>query len=73
MGAMGVLSNAGYRAPMDRLAGATRRVLETLGSSAWRERAASLAMGRLKSLRAQKGSSSGCACKCAHAVHHRLP
>ena len=66
MGATGELSKLGYRGPSDAvLAGVTLRALDIVGSSAWRERAASLAMGRLKLVCAQDGSSSaaGCACR----------
>ncbi len=58
---------------MEKAAGATLRELETVGSSAWRVRAASLAMGRLKSLRAHEGTSSGADCDCnGSAAHHEV-
>ncbi len=56
---------------MEKAAGATLRELEAVGSSAWRVRAASLAMGRLKSLRAHEGTSSGAGGACnGQAAHH---
>ena len=57
---------------MEKLAGATLREVATVGSSAWRVRAASLATGRLKSLRAHEGTSSGADCASRWpAPHHK--